>query len=577
MTLSTRALLGFVLFATLALYYPAMFGGFNSVDDLKMVTALDNQPTLNLTALFRPSSTFYYRPLLILSYYSDGILMGFAPEYMHLVNILLHATNTLLVFALGSFIFSAAGLVSPVPAFLGALLFGLHPLNTESVCWISGRSDLLGTLFVLLSFLVLLRGLQRNRPWSGLVAAVLFLGAVMAKEVMLFFLPVAIFLILRWPQSPGEQPQRIRYWLLGGFAAPFILGALAYAVRRIMAYGSGDAGVNFVLSTFKYEALDTLRVACKVFGFYVKKLFLPLPLNFAIIQVSDYYTWFGLLSLISLIVLYRRRTLFADLLLAAVFLIVPGIAIALTNVAWTPLAERYLYLPTVFWSLAVAGSGAVFMARSPRPLVWQGALVIILLGAGLATAQRALLWQDRVAFYQDAIAKTPNFPPLHNELALALLKDGREEEAQVQSVVAQRLDPERRIPTIHLNRATMLIREGRVAGARQIIDTVLAGEAQPSLTLLQELARANEALLLHQSSEAEKIKTLRQLAEVYEKVHDLTHDPFIRYRQAQVLMLLDEPKLAAVLFADAGQRAPESSHYKQAAVKLADKLQGKTL
>jgi ATP/maltotriose-dependent transcriptional regulator MalT len=130
---------------------------------------------------------------------------------------------------------------------------------------------------------------------------------------------------------------------------------------------------------------------------------------------------------------------------------------------------------------------------------------------------------------------------------------------------------------MHLNRAIMLARQKRIAEARDIVDTVLAEQAQPSLQLLQEIARTNEAFLLHNPTGAEKAATLHQLAEVYENIYAVTSDPFIRYRQAQVVMFLGNCDRAAELFAEAWRRAPETAHYKQAAAILAVKMQDKPL
>ncbi len=120
---------------------------------------------------------------------------------MHLENILIHAINALLVFWVARKVFAAMKLDRPELPLLSALVFALHPICTESINWISGRTDPLATIFVLASVLVLIRGLEKDRVSVVFCASLVYALGILSKEMMVFFLPAGLFLIWRWPRK----------------------------------------------------------------------------------------------------------------------------------------------------------------------------------------------------------------------------------------------------------------------------------------------------------------------------------------------------------------------------------------
>ena len=135
--------------AALLAYLPALAAGFTS-DDFLIVALLQETGGLDdATVYFTRSFYDYYRPLAFLSHGADWELWGAQPIGFHLTNVLLHAANTGLVFAIGR------RLLSPLWACAAALLFGLHPSSHEAVYWIAARFDLLATLLGLVAVLAL--------------------------------------------------------------------------------------------------------------------------------------------------------------------------------------------------------------------------------------------------------------------------------------------------------------------------------------------------------------------------------------------------------------------------------------
>lgn len=562
----------FLIFVTLAVYYPALTADICSVDDAKMIVRLENQSVFDFLGLFRPGSTFYYRPLTLLSFYSDKFLWDFTPSFMHLENMVLHAANAVMTYFIACRVFANNTFKSRAMPLICALLFALHPINTESVNWISGRTDLLATFFVLLSCRILIWMVEVQRPFLGLVSAVFFFAGIMSKEVSLFFLPAGCFLAWRWPFDTNAGNRAVRYKGLIYFTGPFVLSAAVYVMTRFSRFGLSDAGVTSVLDGYRYDTFNTLRVVCKGLGFYVKKLFMPIPLNFAITSVSDSYVWIGLLLIVILLFLISLKSQIADFFVISVFLISPAIIIALTGAAWTPLAERYLYLPAVFWSVSIVGFYNHVTQQTSKYFAPWILLFVVLVGAGWITFDRNLIWQSNLTLFTDTVRKNPDYPPLRNELASALLRSGRVAEAEEQLMIARRLDPEQTAPHVHLSQIQLLVNKEHLDEAKTLLHDLLKTQKRQNLSFLRQVARIKEAMSGLSRNEAERRESFEGLLDLYQKIMKKSKDPFIRYRAGQISLFLDRNDLAIRYFSEAYQSAPESAYYRQAARTLVEKL-----
>jgi len=236
--LSVRYQLTIVISLLLCIYYPVLSAPFNSIDDLKMVNILLNVDTINLKSLFLPNSSGqYYRPLLIVTFLVDSFVWGLQPSFMHLENILLHVGSALLLFAIASRIVAIRQLDAPWLPLVAALLFGLHPLATEPVNWVSGRTDVLAGFFVLACFWFCIEAQQRQSLWRGCCGALLLFAGCLSKETALFVLPVLLLWLLFPPKDlPLHLPVRIKALLVG----MYVLVGVGYLVLRRMALSGGD-------------------------------------------------------------------------------------------------------------------------------------------------------------------------------------------------------------------------------------------------------------------------------------------------------------------------------------------------
>lgn len=556
-----------IIFTVLGLFYPAIFAGDNSVDDYRMLQELADGK-LNVVSLFIPPGGFYYRPLLMLTFWIDQYLWDGTASFMHLENLLLHAANAVLVYLMVEKALRRFAGEAGLTPLLAGLLFAVHPITTESVNWISGRTDLLGTFFVLLTSLALLTaGVRRSSSWV-LLSAGLFVCAIMSKEVMVFFFPVACLLL--W-HAAGSS--RVSLRLVATFAFPYLILGVVFVVLRLLLVSSSASGVDDLLAKWHYDLFNTLRVSFKVFGFYIKKLFVPVPLNFTIRQVSDLYAPFGLgLGIVSVWFLVRHYRQFFPFAVAF-WLTAPAILIALTSVAWTPLAERYIYLSAAFVAAGIAPL-LIHFGRVLGPKIGPLLLAILLASAASVTAQRTLIWQDNHLLFADTLQKNPDFAAAHNELGIALIEKGQTEEAE--KVLREAIDSGKgkTNPLLYVNLSSVYLGANEFLRARQCLLKSFAELRNANPEVLKMLAKVSETSLRHADllEFPDREAFLEDMVKTYRAIYARNADASQLYRAGQLLLGLKRDAEAAVVFAEVVKKAPVDAYYYPAARKLAEKL-----
>ncbi len=595
MKLKTPYLALLLAFIALIVYYPTIFAGFNTVDDLGMINWLLNTEHFNLKNLFLPGgSGYYYRPLLGLTFIADKYLWGLLASFMHLENILLHAVNAILVFFIGIKVFKRYGINNKLLPFSAALLFALHPVNTEAVNWISGRTDLLAGCFTLFSTLFLLAALEKKSGLLGSLAAIsLFLGCL-SKETAVFFFPAALFLIYSYDESAGYSTvQRLRKRFV--LYILFMFSLASYFLLRHLAFAKNDSGISTATKGVlgpEADTLNTSRIFLKVMGFYIKKLFLPWPLNFGIINVSGHYVIVGVVLVAVVLYLLYRRDLIAAVYLSGISTIAPAFLVAIGGMAWAPIAERYLYIATAFFAIAITYTvyvllpifhfpldpylvkartrdGNVHPSKQRFLIVALFALFIVL---SITTVHRNIIWQDNLTLFEDTVAKSPNFPPAKNELASALLQHGRTDEAfrliQTNAVSANRSN----YATADINKAKVMAAENDLEGGRKLLLAKLDAPGKQYDEILLGLLAVDEQRVNQARSESKKLVIQREQIDLLMKLYARTSEPFYCYRIGQIYLFMNKKSEARAFFEQAYEKAPDNAYYKSFAKKLADKL-----
>jgi tetratricopeptide (TPR) repeat protein len=450
----------------------------------------------------------YYRPLVIVTYQLDEwITRTFWPmrewdharrRVYHTSPVVLHALATALLFALGVAFHRAAGArgTGVYGAAVGTALFAVHPIHVESVAWMAGRSDVLCAIFFfgsLIAYVAHRRSARRGAFLAtGLLAAVLALGAMLSKEVGLGLLVMvpAIDLAL----AASGRPRRRDVML--GWAVLAAVAALYLAMRQVVL---PLPDVHLPPPT----AIPRFRAIFGSLGWYLAKSVWPPPQAAFVPEVPGISV--AIAGAIATLLLggltaaafrrgagsgWGREGLCVILFFAA---LAPALAIALARIAETPLAERYLYVPTagaclLFGFLVERLAGvrpAVRPVRARLVLATLGATAVVA-AAAYGTVRRIPVWASNHAFWLDAVAKAPRSGLPHFHLGVSFQTRGDFERAEVEYRRALELytDSEGRSKA-YSNLATIAIRRGRFRQAITLLDRYVSTDSKALLTMVR--------------------------------------------------------------------------------------------
>jgi Flp pilus assembly protein TadD len=261
-----------IILGTLIAYWPAINGGFIWDDDQYLTANALLYDLEGLRQIWIPRSTPQYYPLVFTSFWVESHLWGFDPRGYHIVNVVLHIASALLLWRILVRIGAPA-------AWLIAAVFALHPVQVESVAWVTERKNVLSGLFYMLSASAYLRfdsiaagesssTVPRRWGWYAL-ALVLFVAALLSKSVT-SSLPVALVLVMLYVR----RPMSIR--ALAPLVPFFVLGAVfGLHTAHLERTHVGATGPDFDLGF-----LQRLVIACNALLFYPWKVLIPYPLMF---------------------------------------------------------------------------------------------------------------------------------------------------------------------------------------------------------------------------------------------------------------------------------------------------------
>lgn len=352
----------------------------------------------NLRNIFTTPVVSEYHPLVTAIFSLEYHLFGLNPFPYHLHSLFFHLVNGVLVFCL---FYRLSGKV-PV-ALAGALLFEVHPLQVQSVAWISARKDLLFTCFYLASFLSYYSFRSSKKKRFYFLSLLFFISALLSKALAVT-LPV---ILLLWIYSEKKRIKRREFKGI----LPFIFLALAagwFALRMQVVREPGSAAHL----DFNFENVILMFGNCK---FYLLHLLLPFNLSPIYIFPKSINFWeppfwspfFLILSLLIGLWLYRNnKTLVwsAGFFFITLFPLLRFIPFAGVEVA----AHRFVYLPCV--GLFYLGGWIFYGLIREKPGRVRRYLVIFLLTAiilslSILSARRCLLWKDSPSIWAEAIKK----------------------------------------------------------------------------------------------------------------------------------------------------------------------------
>lgn len=421
------ALLAAVVFALYGRTLTYDFVNYDDYDLVVMNTGFLSDPS-NILASFTTHAftshreeSVYFRPLLLLTYFVDYALWGLDPAGYHLTNVLLHAGATVALYFLvlampGG---AGAGTARRTAAFFSALLFAVHPVQTESVAWIAGRNDVLLGLFLILSFLchALHHRESKRQAWMFPLSALFFAAALLTKESAMFFLPLFPLYEIVVRKEPLEivfsGKNHVR-------ASTYIAIAVVYLVIRYNVFGA------FIGAEKLYGKipLDNRLLMAPGLAF-TNLLFLAWPSRLSVVHPIENVPWFewpallvaagACAALAAVGLLSFRRAPEASW---PVWWLIFGL-LPLVNVfpLAVPILEHRLYAASAGFAVAVTAGLVRLPGPAGRAPSGAGAATAVPLvpllatiGAVLAalTWARLPVWANSESLWLDAIAKAPN-------------------------------------------------------------------------------------------------------------------------------------------------------------------------
>lgn len=340
------------LFAVIC--YSTIIPSYFLSDDFTLISRTSQE---GMFSIWGEDTGGFLRPVTVFSYLADLRIWNLNPAGYHLTNIFFHALAGFALFLLTRHLFKAWGLTEKVlPAFLTACLFVALPSHSESVSWISGRTDVIASMFGLFSLFSFSLLIQKRSVSLSILSIMLFATGLFAKENIII-LPLLWFALLAGNKLvKGKRPSPHSLWTL--FAS--FLCLLVYLVIRKILLGNFIGG----LGTEKHLALLDPQSLVNLLR-YILRVFLPgLPRSSMHFFESHLALLIGIaiaFILILVIIVRRRRTLSRNriillVLLGMCFLICLLPVMTLKVSIFDTLSERFLYLPSAFASIfLVAG------------------------------------------------------------------------------------------------------------------------------------------------------------------------------------------------------------------------------
>ncbi len=417
----------------------------------------------NVRAAFSHSYFYNYAPIHLISYMFDYTLWGMRPAGFIFTNIFLHASNGIL------FYFLLIKLSwQRLWAFTAALIFLTHPVQVESVVWISQRKTVLSLFFFLVAFYcyLLYREKKERLHWGSYACSIgSFLLSLLTKATSVVFPLVLLVFDLCFSQEKDR-----RSWILDKI--PF--GTLAVAAAFITLKSQSPEIGGGTTSYYGGTPLTTLFTMLPIFVRYLGLTLWPTNLSAVYsptirtgmdLEVAASALGLLLVASFGIFLLLRKRDRFFWFLLFFLGLLPVSQIVPFV----TLMNDRYLYLPLMGASAFLADSLSIAVNKNSA---WKKLLkTTVILGFAaflfhslLSTIERIPVWQNDHTLWQDAIYKVPNSPKAHYQYAHALESEGNIREAIKEYEMGLELSP---LPSERYFLALLYEKEGSLDKARQ--------------------------------------------------------------------------------------------------------------
>jgi Flp pilus assembly protein TadD len=518
----------FLILTTLAVYWQVNNHDFVDLDDNTYVTENPHvRAGWSIKGLVWALTTDlegHWHPLTWLSHMTDCQLFGLDPRAHHLIGLILHLLNVLLLF----FVLRRMTGALFRSAFVAAL-FALHPLHVEPVAWVAGRKDVLSAFFWMLTLWTYI--LYSERPVFGryVVVLLLFVMGLMAKSTVVT-LPAILFLLDYWPlkrfrglQKDGtaddkpSEPSKSCFQhfsmrrLIGEKLVLFlILAAAAVVAIYALLYGRPKPPDLWNL----FPTKESISFALTSYVIYMGKMFWPSHLAFSSPYPEAVPLWQALLSGMLLIFISvpavfwaRKRPYFIIGWLWYLVTLAP--VIRLLNIGPTNMADRYTYIPLIGLFIIITwGIPDVLKRRRYRKIIMGISAGLLLLGLMITSTIQVGYWKNSRTLFSHAISATKNNWLAHYNMGWLLLHQEKPKDAVEHLLETVRIMPDN--TDAHNNLGNAYVKLGKPDEAVHHYTEALrirpeSAEFHSNLGIALEL-QGNTKGALHHYSEALRIK-----------------------------------------------------------------------
>ncbi|MGE5197232.1 MAG: tetratricopeptide repeat protein [Deltaproteobacteria bacterium] len=462
--------IGFLLIACYSVFGPALRNDFVNWDDDRFIlenTSIRSTAYHNVKAVFTSFYTGHYEPFTMMAYMLEYHFSRLRPFLYHLTNLILHSLNCLLVFWL---FYLTSGRISV--ALLTAALFGIHPLQVQTVAWASGTKNVLYSFFylgALICYLYYLRNRFALKYYYGALG--LFICALFSKSAAVT-LPVILFGYDYFFYKRHDKKSVVE-------KIPFLILALVFAAVAVR--GSQTQGVirEGSMRHISYMAM----IPSYAFIFYLSKIFAPLKLSClyhyaGTIEQSSYPLFFNSFLLVILLaagVIASQR--YTKKIAFGVFFYLATLAPTLQFIPIGEMlvAEHWAYIPSLGIFFIISEGIVALYARLKHlkliRAVFLSGLAALICILALISRQRCFVWQDSLSLWTDVIANYPNTATAYNNRGAVLLEKKEYRKAYLDFVSAISIDPN--FYEAYLNIGTFYSEKGNYGEAIKFINKSL--------------------------------------------------------------------------------------------------------
>jgi hypothetical protein len=387
------------------------------IEQNPLIKKLDGE---NIKRIFTESYFFNYQPLVLLSYAAEYKFFKLAPGGYHITNTVIHIINSVLVFLL-IYIITKNGWVSLIVG----LLFSLHPIQAESVAWVSERKGLMCAFFYILAFMSYIRYSRKDEKSFYFLSIGLFLFSLLSKPMSVTF-PL-ILMLFDYYEGKLTKPKLME-------KIPFFALSAVFSIIIILAQAAdGSIAVN----KLTHLSLLFTYVFYNI-GFYISKLTVPIklslhygyPENISYISIESAIA--VLVFIVFIIYLMNFKKIKKEINFGILFFLISLIPILrIVPIGNTIANDRYMYIPMIGFFFAIAMLISSLVSYKPKlKIVLAVFLPIYLLQLSVLTYKQLDVWKDSKNLWANVLRFNPDCRRAYMGMAYHYMEKGDQAKAR---------------------------------------------------------------------------------------------------------------------------------------------------